>query len=235
MSTQETSGSAIMYIRHGDTTYSETFPSLTKLGQAQIEQTAEKYNSFAGQFDHLLAWSSPSARALESMQSALKVWRREEATVRESRLIRPFDIKDLRGFLDYDKTHATDKYGQMWLTDSFLSGENPLTEGRISVEDRSFRYLLCMTDLLRLLEERTSQRFLLVTTAHFEVIIPVMKGLYTEAETFPIETEDVIGNGEAIVVHLGNGGDYQYVMEGRNRRTNLSFNPRTRCFVHNGN
>jgi broad specificity phosphatase PhoE len=58
-------GGAI-FLRHGQSEYTEVFPDLTEQGKQTIKDSARQIKGVVDQYDHYEIWSSPSARALGS-------------------------------------------------------------------------------------------------------------------------------------------------------------------------
>lgn len=232
MQSSESPLAAVTLIRHGETTYSNSLPDLTKEGREMVEKTALNLRDYVFGFDHLIAVSSPAMRAQETIHILLKILGESKVPIRLLRLIRPFDIKDMSGFLTYDKAHTTPYYGQMWLTDPFLGNRNPLTESRHSVETRVYFFLTRYTRYLAWLVSSTQKRYLLIGATHFEVMTPIMKGLYTEEDDFPIASEKPPQLAEAVTLEINNPSRYEFTMISRGTARDLSYNPRTRCFKH---
>lgn len=231
MNALERSPSAIILVRHGETTYSNSFPDLTDKGRAQIEQTAVRLKPLVAEFDRVIALSSPAVRAMESRQIFLNALGISALAVKESDCIRPSDIKDLNGFLVYDKANSTPRYGQMWLTDPYLGEDNPLIESRFSVENRASRFLTRYASFLANMSHKKSERYLMLATTHFEVMAPIMKAIYTDLPSFPIETEDAPYLGEEVVVYIDQPERCEYRVSARGKLQSVIYNPKTRCFA----
>lgn len=223
--------SAIVLVRHGETTYSNSFPDLTPKGIAQVKQTGKELKDFVGGFDRVIFRSSPAVRALGSMQILLETQGKGCSLVKRARSIRPFDIKDFSGFVAYDKAHREDLYGQMWLTDPYLYLENPLIESRASVERRISKSLVEATRYLQYMTRSTSKSHLLLTTTHFEVAAFILKGLYTQTDSYPIQTEEAPQHAEAIILRITDLQELEYEMVARGQNVSVSYDPRTFCFT----
>lgn len=223
--------SAIALVRHGDTTYSNKFPDLTPKGIAQVEQTGKDLKNFVNGFDRVILRSSPAVRALGSMHVLLETQGLESNKIKRARSIRPFDIKDFPGFVAYDKAHSEDRYGKMWLTDPYLYLENPLIESRSSLERRVSKSLVEATHYLQYLTQSTLKSHLLLATTHFEIASFILKGLFTQTDSYPIETEEAPQNGEAVILHISDMQELRYEMTARGKSVPVSYNPKTYCFM----
>lgn len=223
--------SAIVLVRHGETTYSNSFPDLTSKGRSQIEQTGRGLKGFIEGFDCVIARSSPAVRTLGSMQILLETLGIDNGSIKRARSIRPFDIKDFPGFVAYDKAHCEDCYGQMWLTDPYLFRENPLTESRASVERRISKSLVKATRYLQYLTLATSKSHLLLATTHFEVASFILKGLYTHTDSYPIETEDVPQLAEALILRIESPDNLEFTICARGKSIPVTYNPENYCFT----
>lgn len=199
---KETISSALVVIRHGDTKYTEQFPDLTGRGIKQITDAAESLQDFIDRYDVCLPVTSPRARARGSAHFFLKALDLADLTPTVSRRLRSVDFKDFEKYLSYDNSHNTDIYGQMWLTDPFLAGENDIMESRRNVDVRSHRALAYYSARTHFLAQAGQLSICRLLFTHFEVSVNALKGLFTTAADYPIQNHEAPRNGEAVVLKL---------------------------------
>lgn len=221
--------SALVVVRHGDTTYSNEFPDLTVRGRAQMVDSGRVLRWYIEQFrDNRRFVSSPAVRAQGSMlylQQGLGM-ESDYDRVETNELLRPLETKDLAAFKAFDKEHSTENYGEMWFKHPYLRVENPITEAGESVDQRAAEFLRQQTDLLKVSTKPT----VLVATTHFEILANYMKGLCSELPTYPIETMEAPKNAEALIMEIESAKEYAYTLYGRGQIQRVGYNPETGCF-----
>src|SRR3972149_10985284 len=92
------SRSQFIFIRHGESLYTNSGLDITEKGIAQIRETTGLLRGYLKKFDCLLVVSSISPRALGSAQVFLSEGDVKTESLRMSKGIRGVDIKDIGGF-----------------------------------------------------------------------------------------------------------------------------------------
>lgn len=222
----------IIVIRHGESEYKESGLDLTDMGIAQVLETAEALRGHLADFESVTAVSSPASRAVSTARLFLKTTGIDhEDDLRLNNKIRSVEIKDLSKFLAYDREHSTPRYGEMWLTDPFLETDNPLTEGRASVNNRAAEFLRDYGNELAAVAEETGVVAAGLVFTHMEVAVGLLKGgIAPEAPEFPIKEFPVLENAEPIVIQLDDPGRGEYTIIARGKRSEVRYNPLKRLF-----
>ena len=215
--------SALILVRHGETRYTNIFPDLTPEGIKQIQATSLKLTPVIGNYPTVYLMSSPAIRALGSTQ-VLKDTLGLGGTTLIVPDLAPFLVKDLSSFLDYDKRNSTPIYGQMWLNDPLLSKDNPLTESRQAVEQRATRFLHYVSVGLDQIARDRQEPLCAVALTHFEIMAPILKGLYTSTGHFPIADRLPPQPGEAVILNILDPQTNQYLIQARGRKALVSLN-----------
>lgn len=206
-------GSQFIFIRHGESEYMETGLDLTKDGVNQAQDTARALKRYLSHFDKLKVIVSPAARA----QSTASLFVQETNIVADGfiteKLLRHVDVKNLKGFVDYQQTHSTERYGELWLTDEHLAKNNDLAEGRISVENRAKEFLLKYSKAIDTYSRVNGKTGVLVFT-HFEIMMFYLKSIYPNKE-FPIKHQDGVQNAEPVIVQIDDVNKKRYTVISR--------------------
>jgi len=206
-------GNQFIFIRHGESEYTGMGLDLTGGGINQAHDTAREMKQYLGHFDRVKVITSPAARAhstaLFFVQHAGIV---PDEFIKE-RLLRHVDIKDLKGFVDYQQAHSTDRYGELWLTDKFLARDNNLAESRVSVENRARDFLFKYSKAVENYSKENGKTGILVFT-HFEIIMYYLKSTYPNRD-FPIRSRDGVQNAEPVIVQIDDTNRKLYTVVSR--------------------
>lgn len=225
--------SQIIFIRHGDSKYTGNGSDLTSLGIEQVANTAKNLEVYLKNFDSVIIVASPASRAKLSSKVFVEKSQITPDLTKKSEAIRPFDMKNLGDFLKYDKKHSTPIYGQMWLTDKFLAQENPLTEARTAVDQRSCRFLYHYGKAIERIAESNGKKVCVLVFTHMEVGINYLQGIYPGTKGFPVESEPVLENGEPVIIQLDNPQKEAYTIMARGKVSRVIYDNTTKNFVQN--
>lgn len=196
MSEIDSSKTSLIFIRHGESSYTNIFPDLTDQGVAQIIKSARELKLYIDQYDIVRAFSSPAPRARGSAWVFLNAIGRSEQTVTEIPDLSPVKIKDLPKYLAILNKPGYTKEYEAWLKDPILdSPEHELSERRSEVNRRSLRFLSSFA--LDSFEQREPVCSLYFT--HFEIILNYLNAIYCHPKPFPINDVEGPRNGEAII------------------------------------
>jgi broad specificity phosphatase PhoE len=214
--------SQIISIRHGQTKYTNIFPDLTEEGMENIRKTAEQLKPIIQRFGrNIRILSSPAPRALGSASIVAQENGLEDIAIEIDQELRPFDIKN-PGYFEYDKKNSTNIYGEMWVHDPLLQGENLFIEGRTSVEARAHQALRRIATEVLAQSETEGNPILALAFSHFEVNLPFLHAHYPDHENFPIrEGIKPPQPAEAIIIHLPDRTLRRITIEARGQKVDV--------------
>lgn len=215
---------AFVFIRHGESRYTNEFPDITETGVQQLQQTAFNLENIVSSYRRLLVFSSPAIRAQGSANVFLESLRLKNQEIKIQEELSPFAIYDLKRFLDYSREHETTRYGQMWERDPFFdSPDNSLTEKRNSVDGRAFRFF---DRLSAPASDVTGPEIACsIFFTHFEIMINYLNAVYNPSDAFPIETELGPENGEALIFQPESSSPRNLTLLARSKMLQIRFNP----------
>jgi len=222
--------SQMIVIRHGESRYHEEGLDLTDSGVAQVKASARELGPYLKNFDNTLVITSPAPRAI----STADIFLEEVGLQLPKKLaiaVRPLGIKDLKGFLEYDRLHSTSIYGQMYLTDPFLADNNPLIEARKNVDYRSQRFLYHYGKQIDRISKATDRKIAVLVFTHNEVGTNFLQGIYPDSDNFPIEQEKVLQNAEPVIIQLDNPTVDEYTIMARDRIVKVKYDKEKQGFI----
>lgn len=226
----DTNRSALVVVRHGDSTYKDrndqsSRPDLTPEGVKQIQSTALDLETVIKSYPNLFVFSPDVPRHKESAAELLKTWGLAREIIIEEDL-RPFDLYDKDGFLKYSTANSTSRYGQMWLRDPlFDSRRNPFTERRFNVNHRAYRFLIRRMENLYIGEGLCD-----VAVTSFEIMTNYLKAMFEHIDGFPIEVEEAPKNGEAMILQPDSYDPRLITVTARDTQIEVRFDPVTKIF-----
>lgn len=207
--------SQIIFIRHGESMYSEQGYDLTDIGIEQVRKTARSLKDHVNKFDSVLIVCSPANRAKGSM---FVYW--EESGVKPNKVktlkdIRPLDIKDIGAFLQYNDLYSTNRYGEMWLTDDLFKSDNQIAEGRDSVNRRAIGFLDHFGRAIKRLSDIGGCKVCVLAFTHFEIANNFLQGIFGHDSRFPVDKVPVLQNAEPVILSLDSPKDGSYTLFAR--------------------
>jgi broad specificity phosphatase PhoE len=212
----------LIIVRHGQTGYTNVFPDLTPEGIEQVKQTAFSLKNHLQNFDQIYSVSSPAVRALGTNHYLLESLGLNIQT-RRLRSLRPFDIKDFEGFMEFDRKNSTPRYGEMFLTHPYLMSDNDLIESSFKVLERGRRALYHGTRFVAKVARQTEKNTLLLASTHFELAVVALAGLYPESDTFPIKDIEGPNHAETIIIKVDTKNPHKLLLNARGLTRSVLF------------
>lgn len=217
--------SQLIFIRHGESLYTDSGLDLTDKGVQQIKETQRSLKAYLQKFDQIIVMSSTSPRAIGSTKVFLEEAGMNEKDIRKSYSIRGADIKRRDEFNEYNNKNSTPIYGEMWLTDPIVYKENSFVESRKSVSQRAARFLYHHGRTIDRISRECSLKIAVLIFTHFEIGINYLQGIYPQSKQYPIKESPALQNGEIVIVQLDNPSQDTYTVFARGVKRTVKYNP----------
>jgi len=187
----------VIFLRHGQTDYTDVFPDLTEEGIKTIEASAELIRPFVENHQNVMIIASPMARAQGSAAVIAKVLGHKEKTRIEPN-IQAAMVKDRMRAKAIFYEHVNNG-GMRALSVAY--GTDPRYEDGEVIEPRSEvrkRFLGYFSKLVRRLFISPNLPLCLIHVSHYETIYHVVESLFK----LNYQRDEPLGHGEIIVVSI---------------------------------
>lgn len=189
----------VIFLRHGQTDYTDVFPDLTKEGIETIAKSAKLINPFVANYQNVVIIASPLARAQGSAAVIAKVLGYKDK-IRLEPNIQAAIVKDK----DRQKAKAlfyehVSNGGIRALSVAY--GKDPRYEDGKVIEPRSEvrkRFLGYFSKLVRRLFISQQLPLCLIHVSHYETIYHLVETLFE----LDYEKDEPLGHGEIIVISI---------------------------------
>lgn len=187
----------IIFLRHGQTDYTDVFPDLTKEGQAVIRDAAEKIKSMLFNDRNVVITASPAVRAKGSAAIVAEVLGYNGKKIIEEQITSCAAIKDKKRAIALFNEHFSkggiDGLSLAYNTDPrYEDGE--VIEPRSKVHQRFLKYL--SKSVCHLLVCRTP--LCIINVSHYEFLYYFVELVFN----IDYQKEKPLGHGESIVISV---------------------------------
>lgn len=225
----EPAKSQMVFIRHGESDYTDEGLDITDKGIEQVRETAKTLKNYLQRFDCIMVLSSTTPRAMGSAKVFMSEMGQLDIT-KTSKSIRCVDIKQADKFLSYLANHSTPFYGETWLVDPIIAGENNFVESKHSVDKRAVRFLYHYGREIDRISKSQSVKIGVVVFTHFEIGMNYLHGIYPDHKQFPIREHPGFENAEAIIIELDDPVHDQYTIHARGISSTVVYNSINKSF-----
>jgi len=186
-----------VFLRHGQTKYTDVFPDLTKAGTRTITKSAGLIRPFIKDHQNLVIVASPHARTLGSADVIAKAIE-YKGQIKEEPTIRAAGVKDKKAgkaiFDEHTRNGGMRALSIAYATDPRYE-DSQIFEPRSEVRQRFFVYLAHMVRNL-LISMGPTPCFICVS--HYETLYYFVERLFG----LDYEKDEPLGHGEIIVVSI---------------------------------
>lgn len=184
----------IVFLRHGQTEYTEVYPDLTEQGKLTIRKSAERIQTLCRESQNIQIVSSPLPRGLGTASIVAKTIG-FQGSIRRDVGLQAVVVRDKeRGMKIFEEQIAAN--GIRGLCMSYGTDpryEDPeIFEPRSEVKRRFFRYF---ARLLRMMMANTGFSMFVINASHYETLYHLVERLYN----LDYEKDEPLSHGELIL------------------------------------
>ena len=220
----------VVFLRHGETDYTDVFPDLTEEGKRTIEESAKTIRAIKNYHPWLLSVvSSPAVRALGSASIITGILGFKEKIIKEP-LIGPVVMRDTKRALAIYDEHISSK-GMKGLCISYAQDErfdNPeVFEPRSQVRKRFYKYL---AGLVHYMLSCISMKPFIICVSHYETLYHFVENPFQLDYT----NDSPFGFGEIILASFyvtDFKNEVKICLRFRESENNIIFNYKTKSIV----